>query len=141
MADPLGSLVCCVFLCFCHFPYVPLSTSELRVSLVPLNMFKPSSIFFTDHSKAVLLFVDRDIYASHLSLLCCLVYFLQHCTKELTSWPCVMFSCVFVTFQYGVSGQVWYLIVLISELFLLLYFDTSLCSISARSSPFAKALV
>ena len=28
----------------------------------------------------------------------------------------VMFSCVFVTFPYDVSGQVWYLIVLIPEL-------------------------
>ena len=36
---------------------------------------------------------------------------------------CVMFSCVFVTFPYGVLGQVWYLIVSIPELFLLLYMD------------------
>ena len=30
--------------------------------------------------------------------------------------------CVFVTFQYGVSGQVWYLIVSIPALCILLYF-------------------
>ena len=34
----------------------------------------------------------------------------------------VMFSCVFVTFPYGVLGQVWYLIVSIPDLCLLSYF-------------------
>ena len=36
---------------------------------------------------------------------------------------CVMFSCVFVTFSYGVLGQVWYLIVSIPDFCLLLYFQ------------------
>ena len=31
------------------------STSQIRVRFVPSNMFKPSSKFLTDHSKAVLL--------------------------------------------------------------------------------------
>ena len=31
----------------------------------------------------------------------------------------VMFSCVFVTFPYGVLGQMWYLIVVIPDLCLL----------------------
>ena len=35
---------------------------------------------------------------------------------------CVMFSFVFVTFSYGVSGKVWHLIVSIPDLCLLLYF-------------------
>ena len=35
---------------------------------------------------------------------------------------CVMFYCGFVTFPCGVLGQVWYLIVLISDLCLLTYF-------------------
>ena len=30
---------------------------------------------------------------------------------DLLALLCVMFSCVFVTFPYGVLGQVWYLIV------------------------------
>ena len=34
----------------------------------------------------------------------------------------VMFSCVFVTFPYGVLSQVWYLIVLIPDLCFLPYF-------------------
>ena len=37
------SLVCCVSCVFVTFPYVSWSTSELRVSLVLLNMFNPSS--------------------------------------------------------------------------------------------------
>ena len=42
--------------------------------------------------------------------------------KGLTSWlSCVMFSCVFVTFPYGFMGQMWYLIVSISDLCILLY--------------------
>ena len=31
-----------------------------------------------------------------------------------------MISCVFVTFQYGVLGQMWYLFVSITDLFLLI---------------------
>ena len=45
--------------------------------------------------------------------------------KGLTSWLlCVMLPCVFFTFPYGVSvsGKVRYLIVLIPDLCLLLYF-------------------
>ena len=42
----------------------------------------------------------------------------------MTPWlSCVMFSCVFVTFSYGVLGQMRYLIVLIPDLCLLLYLD------------------
>ena len=43
--------------------------------------------------------------------------------KGLTSWLLfVMSNCDFVTFQYGILGQVWYLIVLIPALCLLSYF-------------------
>ena len=34
----------------------------------------------------------------------------------------VMFSCVFVTFPYGILGQVWYLIVYFPDFCLLPYF-------------------
>ena len=34
----------------------------------------------------------------------------------------VMFSCVFVTFPYGVLGQVWYLIVSIPDIFIFSHF-------------------
>ena len=37
--------------------------------------------------------------------------------KELTSWLLfVILNCVFVTFPFGILGQVWYLIVLIPDL-------------------------
>ena len=43
--------------------------------------------------------------------------------KGLTSWlSCVMFYCVFVDFLCGVLGQVWCLIISITDLCLLTYF-------------------
>ena len=45
--------------------------------------------------------------------------------KGLISWIfCVMFNCVFVTFPFGILGQVWYLIVWISDLCRISYFHT-----------------
>ena len=45
--------------------------------------------------------------------------------KGLNSWlSCVMFSSVFVTFPYGVPGEVWYLIASIPNHSLLLYFES-----------------
>ena len=41
----------------------------------------------------------------------------------LLSLVCVIFSCAFVTFPYGVLDQVWYFIVSIPDL-CLLYFST-----------------
>ena len=54
-----------------------------------------------------------------------------NCSLVVTCWErasllarlCVMFCCVFVTFPCGVVGQVWYLIVSISDLGLLTYYD------------------
>ena len=59
-----------------------------------------------------------------LSLLCCLVCSLQPCVHLLgKGWllGSLVCSCIFVTFPYGVQGQVWYLIVLIPDLCLLVY--------------------
>ena len=43
--------------------------------------------------------------------------------KGLTSWlSCIMF-CVYVTFPFGILGQVWYLIVSIPDLCPLPYFS------------------
>ena len=45
------------------------------------------------------------------------------CSEGLTSWlSCLRCFLVFVTFQYGVLVQVWYLIVRIPDLCILLYF-------------------
>ena len=56
---------------------------------------------------------------------CCLICSLQPCGHllgkgfGLLALLCVMFSCGFVTLPCGVLGQVWYLIVLIPDLYLL----------------------
>ena len=42
----LSAVVCVVFLCCVTFPNLFWSTSVLRVRLVPLNWFKPSSKIF-----------------------------------------------------------------------------------------------
>ena len=86
-----------------------------RNSVFPRALFKPCS-------KVVhlLLFMFRVCHAV-LSV---------HCSLVITCWEradllallCVMFSCLFVTFSCGVLGQMWYLIVLIPDLCLLLYF-------------------
>ena len=63
------------------------------------------------------------IFVSRVSLLYCLVCSLQPWKRAgLFALLCVMFSCVFVSFLYGVSGHVWYLIVSIPDFCLLIYF-------------------
>ena len=84
--------------------------------LVPLNIFKPSSNLFTDLSKVVLLLWILLLFMNHV----CLYYTVLSvpCNLVITCWKradllvllCVMFSCVFVTFPYSVSGKVWLLI-------------------------------
>ena len=57
-----------------------------------------------------------------------------YCSLVVTCWEradsfailCVTFFLCFVTFQYGVLGQVWYLIVSIPDLCLLSYFHRNL---------------
>ena len=48
---------------------------------------------------------------------------------DLLALLCVMFSCVFFTFQYGVLGQVCYLIVLIPDLCLLFSLSLTICEL------------
>ena len=89
---PLCSLVCCVFM---TFPYVSWSPKELRVMLIPLNVFKPSTDFFNDRSNAVLLlWIAFVIYISRLSLLYCLVFSLHPCDHLLgKGWPLGFLVC------------------------------------------------
>ena len=96
---------------------------------MPLNMFKPSS---------VLLIVPRRCFLCGFFLLfvfrvclCYTVLFVPFslvftCLEraDLLALLFVMFSCVFVTFPYGVPGQVWYMIVSIPQL--LPYFYNSI---------------
>ena len=79
-------------------------------------MIKPSSSFLSDRSKAVLiLWVLLSICVS------CLIVLSVPYSLVVTCWErdgllalmyvCDVF-CVFVTFPYGVLGQVWYFIVM-----------------------------
>ena len=54
--------------------------------------------------------------------------------KGLTSWIS-WFSCVSVTFPCGVLGQVWYLIVSITDLCLLTYFEQFPGHLSLYGTP------
>ena len=113
--------------------YLSWSTSEIRVRLVPSNMFKSSINFLTDRSKAVLLLWILFV----ICVLCHTILsgFLQPYGDLLgKGWPlgslvCDV-SCVCVTFAYGVLGQVWYLIVWIPDLCLLPYFAVCLQNIN-----------
>ena len=74
-----------------------------------------------------------------MALFCCLCFCLCLChtvlsvpcslvvistgRPDLLAILCLMFSCAFVTFPYGVLGQRWYLIVSISDLCILPYFQ------------------
>ena len=49
---------------------------------------------------------------------------------DLFAFLCVLFSCKFVTFPYGVPGQVWYLVVSIPDLYFLYGIATALINIS-----------
>ena len=113
-------------------------TSELTVRLVLLNMFKPSTIF-TDRSMVLFfLFFFCFVFLFCFffwggggNLFCSCYSFLSvPCSLVITSWRkgwpldslvCYVF-CVFVTFQYGVLGRVWCLILSIPDFCLLPYF-------------------
>ena len=99
--------------------YLSRSTSEIRVRLVPSNMFKPSSNFLTDCSNA---FNDPFVICvSCLSdILSCLLHVAFWSTDFLSLFY-VMFSCVFD----GVLDQAWYLIESITDLCLLPYFEST----------------
>ena len=76
-------------------------------------------------------------YFCYLSLFFLLSCLLMTCWENLLDPLCAKFSCVLVTFPYGVLGQVWYLIVLIPDLFLLSYFVLlKACSTLGHSHKF-----
>ena len=63
-----------------------------------------------------------QICVSSLSVILCILVVTCWERADLLAPLYVMFACVFVTFPYGVLGQVWYLIVSIPHLYLLSYF-------------------
>ena len=87
----------------------------------------PSSNFLTDRFKLVLLLW---ILLSLLFVFVFIILLSVSCSIEVACWEradllaflYAMFFCLFVIFQYGVLGQVWYLIVSIPDLCLLSYF-------------------
>ena len=99
--------------CVC-FNYMPPQKGKFKS--VQINMkhvsYMYTQVFFTDRSKVVLLLW------SFFAFLCFVfVFVIQSClflatlpSADLLASLCVMFCCVFVTFPYGVLGQVWYLI-------------------------------
>ena len=77
-------------------------------------------MIFADRPKAMLLLWILFRYLCFM-----IIFVMMSCLflAALWSWEradllallCVEFSCIFVTFPYGVQGQVWYLIVLIPD--------------------------
>ena len=96
-----------------------------------LDMFKPSSNFLSDHSKAVLLLWIFLLFVFRVCL--CYTFLSVSCGPvvtcleiyDLLALLCVMFTCVFITFPNGVLGQVWCFIVSIPDIGLLPYFKCS----------------
>ena len=126
---PIGSCVCCVFMCFVTCFHVSWFISELRVRLVPLNMFKPSSIFcwpFQGGASFVDLFC---FYVSCLSLLCCLDCSLrcldcslQPCNSFPWWFVCVLLFLVFLSLSQVRSGTWLHRFLIFAILFTLIYF-------------------
>ena len=107
------------------------STSGIRVRMVPTNMFKPSSYFLTDLPSrcffcgSFLVFVSRACLCHIVLSVPCSIVVTCCEMADLLALLCVMFSCLFfLTFPYGALGKVWYLIVLIPDLFLLLCYKS-----------------
>ena len=127
----LLAILCVVFSCVCATcPYVSWSTSELRVRSVPLNMFKPSSAFYWVFQGDAS-FMDPFCYLRFT-----FVFIILSCLFLATLWSTDLLALFlydvtlcFVTFPYGASGQVWYLIVSIPDL-CLLYFYGNLSSLA-----------
>ena len=79
--------------------------------------------------------------SNHYRLHPCLLVLSVPCSLVVTCWEradllvplCVIFSCVFVTFPYGVLCQVWYLIVSIPDRWLLPYLTSFTGFIQASS--------
>ena len=91
------------------------------VSLVPSNILKPSSNFLIDLSKAVLVLCNLFCVCLCHTVLSVPFSLVATCWVLLAIYY-MRFSCVFVTYPYGALGQVWYLIVSISDICLLPFF-------------------
>ena len=103
--------------------------------LIRLNMFKPSS----DDFARCFFCGSFLLFMIHICL--CYAVLSVPCSLMITCWErlgllallyiTVVFFLCFVTFPYGASGKVWYLIVSIPDLCFPFYFYTITCSIVA----------
>ena len=92
-----------------------------------VSNYKKSSNFFLLTFQGGASFVDHFFY---IYVLCFYAILSVHCSLVFTYWEranllalmYAILSCVFVTFPYGVLGQVWYLNVEIPDLCLPTYF-------------------
>ena len=103
--------------------YMSWSTSELhlRVGLVPLNVFSTRQYFYLLTFPRwcficgfILLFEFHFCLRYAVLPVPCSLVIIGWVKAELFALLCVGRSGVFVTFPYGVPGQVWYLIVSIA---------------------------
>ena len=90
--------------------YVSWSTSELRVRLAPLNLFKPSSRIFYCPFQGGTSFVDLLCFCSVLCLLClCARLFIcalwSPAGKGLTSWLSSVVSAVSLSLSHWYPGS------------------------------------
>ena len=105
-------------LCWSHIPHCwkpyalahwSWSASEIRVRLVLSNMFKPSSNFLTDCSKALLLWILYVICVSYLSVILSCLFLAAlwpPSGKGLTSWlSCMWCFLVFCHFPIWCPGS------------------------------------
>ena len=107
------------------------STSELRVRLARRETGKPSSKIFLLAVPRRYFFCGSFVLCiscvchAFASVYCCLVVTWRE-RADLLALVCDV-NCDFVTFPFGILGQVWYLIVLISDPWCLSYFVFGPC--------------
>ena len=114
--------------------YSSLLTSEIRVKLVASNMFKLASNLFLLPFQGGASFLYIFFYLYFVFV--CQTALSVLCNRVVSCWERayllallhVMFNCVFVTFPFGVLGQVWYLIASISDICLLPNFVQACCN-------------
>ena len=91
----------------------------IEVLVVCLTFYEPAhkpSSAFTDRSCVDPFYYYLCFTFVFLILSCRFLVITCLERTDILALLCMMFLCVFVTFPYGVSGQVWYLIVSIPDL-------------------------
>ena len=113
-----------------------MNTHCINIFAFPRDFLKSFEYTFRTYGSYFVIYVSilSLLWISRLSLLYCLICSMQPCDHLLGkgcppgSLVCDVSLC-FVTFPYGVLGQVWYSNVSISDLRLLLYFYNSVATL------------